>query len=71
MGWNVGCGDGSYEDEDEGEEVLEEEEDDFCPVSVPQRDMTRFSAGIQFMGGLVLECCCVLQLHDKTKICSD
>ena len=46
MGWNVGCGDGSYEDEDEGEEVLEEEEDDFCPVSVPQRDMTMFSAGV-------------------------
>ena len=46
MGWNVDCGDGSYEDEDEGEEVLEEEEDDFCPVSVPHRDMTMFSVGV-------------------------
>lgn len=42
----MGCGDGSYEDEDEGEEVLDEEEDDFRPVSVPQRDIAMFSVGV-------------------------
>ena len=40
MGWKEGCGDWSY-DEDDDEDVFEEE-DDFWPVSVPQRDMAMF-----------------------------
>lgn len=42
----MGCDEEPYEEDEGGDEVVEEEGDDFCPVSVPQMDMVSTSEGV-------------------------